>query len=168
MQTTEEWREVVLCTCTRCAHCGTLCYDEELIAGWSGDESNLNTKCAHCEYPMVPMLTSTLRRYRTSTTTETETEPPLCASSSGELVMPSSARASWYIAENRARIDAYVSSPLKHEHDVVHSLRYHCAAGIVSSVESLNSLPSTPSRTTATTTTTAAAVDNADAHSIGW
>ncbi len=32
-------------------------YDEEIIAGWSADDSNLNTKCAFCTKMMVPHLT---------------------------------------------------------------------------------------------------------------
>ncbi|VDK42926.1 unnamed protein product [Anisakis simplex] len=36
-------------------------YDEELMAGWAVDESNLNTCCPFCEFTFVPSLTIKIR-----------------------------------------------------------------------------------------------------------
>lgn len=36
-------------------------YDEELMAGWAVDESNLNTSCVFCEFTFVPSLTVKIR-----------------------------------------------------------------------------------------------------------
>lgn len=35
--------EVEICSTCRCAKCRLLLYDEEIMAGWSADDSNLNT-----------------------------------------------------------------------------------------------------------------------------
>lgn len=35
---------VWLTSCTRCHNCTALLYDEEIMAGWRPDDSNLNTK----------------------------------------------------------------------------------------------------------------------------
>lgn len=35
---------LLMTTCTRCTGCCAMLYDEEVIAGWSSDDSNLNTK----------------------------------------------------------------------------------------------------------------------------
>lgn len=35
--------EAVMCTCHQCVKCGRYLYDEEILAGWTADDSNLNT-----------------------------------------------------------------------------------------------------------------------------
>lgn len=40
--------EVLLCTTSRCERCTALLYDEEVMAGWSADDSELNTQCQFC------------------------------------------------------------------------------------------------------------------------
>ena len=35
--------EVEMCSLSRCSACQSLLYDEEIMAGWSADDSNLNT-----------------------------------------------------------------------------------------------------------------------------
>lgn len=35
--------EAVLCSCNQCTKCGRYLYDEDILAGWTADESNLNT-----------------------------------------------------------------------------------------------------------------------------
>ncbi|XP_069954513.1 DENN domain-containing protein Crag isoform X4 [Cherax quadricarinatus] len=49
-----------LTSCTRCHNCAALLYDEEIMAGWRPDDSNLNTKCTFCEKMTVPLLTITI------------------------------------------------------------------------------------------------------------
>lgn len=36
--------EIIMTTCSRCFTCSSLLYDEEIMEGWSADESNLNTQ----------------------------------------------------------------------------------------------------------------------------
>ncbi|XP_066274264.1 C-myc promoter-binding protein-like isoform X3 [Branchiostoma lanceolatum] len=48
--------EVRMSSCMRCYSCNTLLYDEEIMAGWTADDSNLNTECQHCKSLLVPFL----------------------------------------------------------------------------------------------------------------
>ncbi|XP_076102516.1 C-myc promoter-binding protein-like isoform X2 [Mytilus galloprovincialis] len=48
--------EVEICSTCRCAKCRLLLYDEEIMAGWSADDSNLNTTCIFCSTKLVPNL----------------------------------------------------------------------------------------------------------------
>lgn len=36
--------EIVMTTCSRCHHCASVLYDEEIMAGWVSEDSNLNSK----------------------------------------------------------------------------------------------------------------------------
>lgn len=36
--------KLILTTCSKCHNCGGILYDEEIMAGWSPEDSNLNTK----------------------------------------------------------------------------------------------------------------------------
>ncbi|XP_043112840.1 DENN domain-containing protein 4B-like [Puntigrus tetrazona] len=48
--------EVLMSSCSLCRSCNSLVYDEEIMAGWSSDDSNLNTSCPFCSAPFVPLL----------------------------------------------------------------------------------------------------------------
>ncbi|XP_043207829.1 DENN domain-containing protein 4C-like [Amphibalanus amphitrite] len=56
--------ELALTSCSRCYKCQATVYDEEIMAGWSAEESNLNTKCPFCRKPFVPLLTVHVRDFR--------------------------------------------------------------------------------------------------------
>ncbi|ESP01334.1 hypothetical protein LOTGIDRAFT_230663 [Lottia gigantea] len=58
--------EVEITSCTRCAKCHCLIYDEEIMSGWSADDSNLNTKCPFCPANVVPNLCIYLKDWRTN------------------------------------------------------------------------------------------------------
>lgn len=51
---------------SQCHNCYLLLYDEEIMAGWSAEDSNLNTQCYECKKFTVPNLTVHVR-------TQTET-----------------------------------------------------------------------------------------------
>ena len=36
--------EVEMSSCSRCTRCHRLIYDEEIMAGWTAEDSNLNTR----------------------------------------------------------------------------------------------------------------------------
>ena len=38
------------------SQCGSVLYDEEIMAGWTPEDSNLNTICCWCKHPTVPNL----------------------------------------------------------------------------------------------------------------
>lgn len=43
-------------SCSECRACGALVYDEEIMAGWTADDSNLNTTCPFCKSTFLPLL----------------------------------------------------------------------------------------------------------------
>ncbi|XP_054286289.1 DENN domain-containing protein Crag [Macrosteles quadrilineatus] len=56
--------DISMTTCCKCHNCGSVLYDEEIMAGWSPDDSNLNTKCVFCDKETVPFLNVTGLDYR--------------------------------------------------------------------------------------------------------
>uniref|UniRef100_A0A8C5QSU3 DENN domain containing 4B n=1 Tax=Leptobrachium leishanense TaxID=445787 RepID=A0A8C5QSU3_9ANUR len=52
--------EVVLSSCSPCPKCRGLVYDEDIMAGWTSDDSNLKSVCSLCEYHFVPSLNQIL------------------------------------------------------------------------------------------------------------
>uniref|UniRef100_A0AAZ3S952 DENN/MADD domain containing 4A n=1 Tax=Oncorhynchus tshawytscha TaxID=74940 RepID=A0AAZ3S952_ONCTS len=58
--------EVLMSSCCRCKTCDCLVYDEEIMAGWTADDSNLNTTCPFCGSSFLPFLTVHIRDLRHS------------------------------------------------------------------------------------------------------
>ncbi|CAM9996837.1 unnamed protein product [Bubo scandiacus] len=56
--------EVLLSSCSRCQGCGALVYDEEVMAGWTSDDSNLNTTCPFCARSFVPFLSIEIQDFQ--------------------------------------------------------------------------------------------------------
>ncbi|XP_074422567.1 DENN domain-containing protein 4B isoform X1 [Larus michahellis] len=56
--------EVLLSSCSRCQGCGALVYDEEVMAGWTSDDSNLNTTCPFCNRSFVPFLSIEIQDFQ--------------------------------------------------------------------------------------------------------
>ncbi|KAG8537142.1 hypothetical protein GDO81_025012, partial [Engystomops pustulosus] len=48
--------EVLLSSCSQCPACHSLIYDEDIMAGWTSDDSNLKTICSFCGQHFVPSL----------------------------------------------------------------------------------------------------------------
>ncbi|KAI1887802.1 hypothetical protein AGOR_G00194110 [Albula goreensis] len=48
--------EVLMSSCSQCRACEALVYDEEVMAGWTADDSNLNTTCPFCKNTFLPLL----------------------------------------------------------------------------------------------------------------
>lgn len=48
--------KVQITSCCQCHNCSVMIYDEEIMAGWSAEDSNLNTSCHACEKSTVPCL----------------------------------------------------------------------------------------------------------------
>ncbi len=53
--------EIEMTSCSRCYTCFSLIYDEEIMEGWSADDSNLNTNCTFCNSKFVPLLSITIK-----------------------------------------------------------------------------------------------------------
>ncbi|XP_065333480.1 C-myc promoter-binding protein isoform X1 [Cloeon dipterum] len=74
--------EIEMTTCSKCHNCASILYDEEIMAGWVPDDSNLNTKCQHCDKPVVPFLVVSILDFREMPVKEASASPlPTCASS---------------------------------------------------------------------------------------
>uniref|UniRef100_A0A673WHB9 DENN domain containing 4A n=1 Tax=Salmo trutta TaxID=8032 RepID=A0A673WHB9_SALTR len=56
--------ELLISSCSRCKTCDGLVYDEEIMAGWTADDSNLNTTCPFCGNPFLPFLNVEIRDLR--------------------------------------------------------------------------------------------------------
>ena len=50
--------KVEMTTCSKCRVCGSILYDEEIMAGWTAEDSNLNTCCPFCQVTLVLAVTS--------------------------------------------------------------------------------------------------------------
>ncbi|XP_075995012.1 DENN domain-containing protein 4B-like [Genypterus blacodes] len=50
--------EVLMSSCSLCRSCNSLVYDEEIMAGWTSDDSNLNSSCPFCSASFVPFLSA--------------------------------------------------------------------------------------------------------------
>uniref|UniRef100_A0A8C7SAG1 UDENN domain-containing protein n=1 Tax=Oncorhynchus mykiss TaxID=8022 RepID=A0A8C7SAG1_ONCMY len=48
--------QVLMSSCSLCRSCECLVYDEEIMAGWTADDSNLNTTCPFCRAAFLPLL----------------------------------------------------------------------------------------------------------------
>ncbi|XP_009070031.1 PREDICTED: DENN domain-containing protein 4C [Acanthisitta chloris] len=59
--------EVLMSSCSQCRACGALVYDEEIMAGWTADDSNLNTTCPFCKSTFLPLLNVEFKDLRGST-----------------------------------------------------------------------------------------------------
>ncbi|XP_039548041.1 C-myc promoter-binding protein isoform X3 [Pimephales promelas] len=53
--------EVRMSSCSHCNTCESLVYDEEIMAGWTADDSNLNSTCPFCGSPFLPLLNVEIR-----------------------------------------------------------------------------------------------------------
>ncbi|XP_035746408.1 DENN domain-containing protein 4B [Egretta garzetta] len=69
------YNKVLLSSCSRCQGCGVLVYDEEVMAGWTSDDSNLNTTCPFCGRSFVPFLSIEIQDF----------QPPPSAAEDGSL-----------------------------------------------------------------------------------
>lgn len=47
---------IQMTSCSQCHNCSVLLYDEEIMSGWSAEDSNLNTSCHACNKLTVPFL----------------------------------------------------------------------------------------------------------------
>ncbi|XP_045500969.1 DENN domain-containing protein Crag isoform X1 [Colias croceus] len=60
---------VQMTSCSQCHQCLALLYDEDIMAGWAADDSNLNTRCTACGRHTVPLLSVQIIR-----TSQTQSE----------------------------------------------------------------------------------------------
>ncbi|KAM4618236.1 C-myc promoter-binding protein [Polymixia lowei] len=77
--------EVLMSSCSLCKTCDCLVYDEEIMAGWTANDSNLNSTCPFCGTPFLPFLNVEIKDLRplgrtceeSNPVTEEDTSPSL-------------------------------------------------------------------------------------------
>ncbi|XP_075996896.1 C-myc promoter-binding protein [Genypterus blacodes] len=67
--------EVLMSSCSRCKTCDSLVYDEEIMAGWTADDSNLNSSCPFCGTAFLPFLNVEIKDLRPLTRSSKEINP---------------------------------------------------------------------------------------------
>ncbi|KAM3610011.1 uncharacterized protein V6R79_023842 [Siganus canaliculatus] len=67
--------EVLMSSCSLCKTCDCLVYDEEIMAGWTADDSNLNSTCPFCGTAFLPFLNVEIKDLRAQTRTVKESTP---------------------------------------------------------------------------------------------
>uniref|UniRef100_A0AAY4A1E1 DENN/MADD domain containing 4C n=1 Tax=Denticeps clupeoides TaxID=299321 RepID=A0AAY4A1E1_9TELE len=87
--------EVLMSSCSKCHLCLSLVYDEEIMAGWTADDSNLNSTCPFCQSSFLPLLHIEFKDLRTtggSVLISSNTQPSASSSSQNKLGPPSDGR----------------------------------------------------------------------------
>jgi hypothetical protein len=81
--------ELQMTTCTQCRYCRAILYDEEIMSGWTAEDSDLNTKCQFCDNKVVPILTTKAIDFRTTGPMEAEADKREGAPRvSGDITVP--------------------------------------------------------------------------------
>ncbi|XP_061138501.1 C-myc promoter-binding protein isoform X1 [Syngnathus typhle] len=67
--------EVIMSSCSLCKTCDSLVYDEEIMAGWTANDSNLNSTCPFCGSAFLPFLNVEVKDLRPSCRSPQESVP---------------------------------------------------------------------------------------------
>ncbi|XP_041651387.1 C-myc promoter-binding protein isoform X3 [Cheilinus undulatus] len=67
--------EVQMSSCSLCKTCDCLVYDEEIMAGWTANDSNLNSTCPFCGTAFLPFLNVEIKDLRPQRRSSQETNP---------------------------------------------------------------------------------------------
>ncbi|KAG7523022.1 hypothetical protein JOB18_036756 [Solea senegalensis] len=67
--------EVQISSCSLCKTCDCLVYDEEIMAGWTADDSNLNSTCPFCGTAFLPFLNVEIKDLRPQSRSSKESNP---------------------------------------------------------------------------------------------
>uniref|UniRef100_A0AAX7VCM4 DENN/MADD domain containing 4A n=1 Tax=Astatotilapia calliptera TaxID=8154 RepID=A0AAX7VCM4_ASTCA len=59
--------QVLMSSCSLCKTCDCLVYDEEIMAGWTANDSNLNSTCPFCGTAFLPFLNVEIKDLRPHT-----------------------------------------------------------------------------------------------------
>lgn len=84
--------QVLMSSCSLCRSCNSLVYDEEIMAGWTSDDSNLNSSCPFCCTSFVPFLNAEIcdlgpiSRYGLSSETRSAVTPQPVTSHTREVL----------------------------------------------------------------------------------
>ncbi|XP_074533081.1 C-myc promoter-binding protein isoform X2 [Halichoeres trimaculatus] len=77
--------EVQMSSCSLCKTCDCLVYDEEVMAGWTANDSNLNSTCPFCGTAFLPFLNVEIKDLRPQRRSSEETNPVIEENTLAEL-----------------------------------------------------------------------------------
>uniref|UniRef100_A0A672J686 DENN/MADD domain containing 4A n=1 Tax=Salarias fasciatus TaxID=181472 RepID=A0A672J686_SALFA len=82
--------EVLMSSCSLCKTCDCLVYDEEIMAGWTANDSNLNSTCPFCGTAFLPFLNVEIKDLRPQSRSSKTGNPPVSgqASASSPVTVP--------------------------------------------------------------------------------
>uniref|UniRef100_A0A7N8XCS5 DENN/MADD domain containing 4A n=1 Tax=Mastacembelus armatus TaxID=205130 RepID=A0A7N8XCS5_9TELE len=66
---------VLMSSCSLCKTCDSLVYDEEIMAGWTANDSNLNSTCPFCGTAFLPFLNVEIKDLRPQNRSPKESNP---------------------------------------------------------------------------------------------
>lgn len=67
--------EVLMSSCCLCKTCDCLVYDEEIMAGWTANDSNLNSSCPFCGSAFLPFLSVEIKDLTPDNRSSNQTNP---------------------------------------------------------------------------------------------
>ncbi|XP_008275056.1 C-myc promoter-binding protein [Stegastes partitus] len=67
--------EVLMSSCSLCKTCDCLVYDEEIMAGWTANDSNLNSTCPFCGTAFLPFLNVEIKDLRPQNRSSKKSNP---------------------------------------------------------------------------------------------
>ncbi|XP_034444461.1 C-myc promoter-binding protein isoform X1 [Hippoglossus hippoglossus] len=77
--------EVQMSSCSLCKTCDCLVYDEEIMAGWTANDSNLNSTCPFCGTAFLPFLNVEIKDLRPQSRSSKESNPVIEEDTSASL-----------------------------------------------------------------------------------
>uniref|UniRef100_A0AAQ5Z950 DENN/MADD domain containing 4A n=1 Tax=Amphiprion ocellaris TaxID=80972 RepID=A0AAQ5Z950_AMPOC len=66
---------VLMSSCSLCKTCDSLVYDEEIMAGWTANDSNLNSTCPFCGTAFLPFLNVEIKDLRPQSRSAKKSNP---------------------------------------------------------------------------------------------
>uniref|UniRef100_A0A3Q1I0G9 DENN/MADD domain containing 4A n=1 Tax=Anabas testudineus TaxID=64144 RepID=A0A3Q1I0G9_ANATE len=80
--------EVLMSSCSLCKTCDCLVYDEEIMAGWTANDSNLNSTCPFCGTAFLPFLNVEIKDLRPQSSAGQAAPASTPASTSAPVTVP--------------------------------------------------------------------------------
>uniref|UniRef100_A0A8D3C904 DENN/MADD domain containing 4A n=1 Tax=Scophthalmus maximus TaxID=52904 RepID=A0A8D3C904_SCOMX len=80
--------QVQISSCSLCKTCDCLVYDEEIMAGWTSNDSNLNSTCPFCGTAFLPFLNVEIKDLRPQRGSSKETPASASPSPSAPVTVP--------------------------------------------------------------------------------
>ncbi|XP_061630492.1 C-myc promoter-binding protein isoform X1 [Phyllopteryx taeniolatus] len=103
--------EVMMSSCSLCKTCDSLVYDEEIMAGWTANDSNLNSTCPFCGSAFLPFLNVEVKDLRPPSRSPQESIPVTKEDTSVSLNSEAKISEADYTTPRNAGMSAPVTVP---------------------------------------------------------